>query len=489
MWRALIFCLPLFLAACDRSDQGGPLDVAIIGTEDRIDVEDVGALTSAAKHVRSATGEGLVALDPSGEIVPAIAERWIVTDDGLSYIFRLRDSDWVSGEPITAENVRDALQDNIVTLSGTSLGLDLAKIDEIRAMTGRVVEIQLKGPMPDFLRLLAQPEMGLVIDGEGVGPMATSSGSEDVVLELAAVPPEARGLPARQNWGAITRPLFLRPLPAERAVSAFASGDVDLVLSGTLAHLPLADTGPLSAGTVRLDAPLGLFGLQVNSAQGVLQEAPLREAFAMAINRGDLMQPFNFGGWQASTWIYPLALAGEGGPQAERWATLSLEERRAIARRRVASWEANSGAEARVSIALPQGRGSELLFQQLAEDFAAIGVESVRAAEGAQADLELRDTLARYYSPRWYLNQFNCSLDQGICSSEADDLVTQALEVRDLAQKSRIYAEAQNALIAQQVFIPLGQPVRWSLVRAGVPGYEENQWGLHALFPLSLTTI
>ncbi len=482
------------LAACDRSDAGGPLNVAVIGTGDDILIDNVADLSAAAKHVRSATAEGLVALDPSGEILPAIAERWIVTDDGMSYIFRLRNSDWPDGEPITAEDIRDALQDNIVTLSGTGLGQDLAKIDQIRAMTGRVIEIQLKGPMPDFLRLLAQPEMGFVRDGAGVGPMAPQSDEDSTVLELAALPPEARGLPAQQNWSARTRPLFVQTLQAGRAVELFADGEFDLVLAGTVVHLPLADTGPLSAGTVRLDAPLGLFGLQVLRADGLLAEAPIREAIAMAIDRSDLMQPFNFGGWQASTWIYPLALAGENGPQAERWPNLSLEERRAIAARRVSGWKtspaaAQVGGVAQLSVAMPDGPGSDLLFEQLRDDLAGVGVEALRVSELSDADLILRDELARYYSPRWYLNQFHCSLDFGLCSSQADALVEEALEMRDLAEKDRLYAEAQTVLIAEQVFIPLGQPVRWSLVRAGVPGYQENQWGLHPLFPLALPTI
>lgn len=484
----VLFCL-ILTTACDRTDSGGPLDVAVIGAAGDLEIDNVGDLSAAAMHVRAATAEGLVALDPSGEIVPAIAERWIVTDDGLSYIFRLRNSDWANGEPITAEEIRDAILDNIVTLSGTSLGTDLEKIDQVRAMTGRVIEIQLKGPMPDFLRLLAQPEMGFVHDGQGVGPMASASAADAEALELAALPPETRGLPARQNWGEITRPLFVHSISAEQAVERFSAGEIDLVLAGTVAHLPLADTGPLSAGTVRLDAPLGIFGLQVSRASGLLESASLREALAMAIDRGELMRPLNFGGWQSSTWIYPLALAGGNGPQTERWSQLTLEERRAIARRRVEAWKSGQREAARVTIGMPRGPGSDLLFGQIQKDFAAIGVEAVRASDGTEADLVLRDTLARYYSPRWYLNQFNCSLELGLCSTEADDLVVEALNMRDLYTKNQLYAQAQSALIAEQVFIPLGQPVRWSLVRAGVPGFEENQWGLHSLFPLSLTTI
>ncbi|PKP63081.1 MAG: peptide ABC transporter substrate-binding protein, partial [Alphaproteobacteria bacterium HGW-Alphaproteobacteria-9] len=61
--------------------------------------------------MRATTHEGLVALDPAGQVVPAMAERWIVTDDGMSYIFRLRDSTWPDGEEITATEVRRLLRD------------------------------------------------------------------------------------------------------------------------------------------------------------------------------------------------------------------------------------------------------------------------------------------------------------------------------------------------------------------------------------------
>jgi ABC-type transport system substrate-binding protein len=125
------------------------------------------------------------------------------------------------------------------------------------------------------------------------------------------------------------------------------------------------------------------------------------------------------------------------------------------------------------------------LFTQLADAWTEIGVETVRVTPGEPADLELRDTLARYASPRWFLNQFHCSLKAGLCSAEADELVRQSLVQRDAAAKERLLAEAHAALVRAEVFIPLGAPVRWSLVRSTVRGYQPNQWGLHPLFPLS----
>jgi ABC-type transport system substrate-binding protein len=106
----------------------------------------------------------------------------------------------------------------------------------------------------------------------------------------------------------------------------------------------------------------------------------------------------------------------------------------------------------------------------------------------AEADLELRDTLARYISPRWYLNQFNCALKVGLCAREADALVRQSLTERDPAAREQLLVEAHAALVEREVFIPLGAPVRWSLVRGSIRNYLPNPWGMHPLFPLSQPT-
>ena len=154
------FLLLALLASCGPSSAEGPVQVAIIGEPGSLTEEGV-RLSPSGQHLRAATTEGLVALNELGEVIPALAERWIVTDDGLSYIFRLRNSDWPDGRQISANDVRQALRSDLSKLRGTSLGLDLGKVSEVRAMTGRVVEIRLTSPMPDFLRLLAQPELGI----------------------------------------------------------------------------------------------------------------------------------------------------------------------------------------------------------------------------------------------------------------------------------------------------------------------------------------
>ena len=482
------FCLPLLigltLAACGSSNEGGPVDVAIIGSSESLFQQGV-RLSPAAQHLRAATDEGLVAMDASGQIVPALAERWIVTDDGLSYIFRLRNSQWPGGEAITSGQVRRLLLDNLRRLDGTTLGLDLAKIDDVRAMTGRVIEINLTGPMPDFLRLLAQPEMGFIREGRGVGPMQGVRSDDGDSVELAAMPPELRGLPALAGWEEATRTVNIHAMPARRAVDAFASGEIDLVLNGRVSDLPHADTGPLSRGTIRIDAALGVLGLVVRRDEGLLADAARREAIAMAIDRETLMEVFNIGGWQASPEVVPRALWGDVEPAGLGWADLSIEQRRAQARGRIAAWKAANGGNAEVTIGMPAGPGSDLLFRRIAQDLATIGVSARLVESGNGADLELHDRVARFASPRWYLNQFNCSIRSGPCSPEADALVEQSLTVTDPNRKTALLAQAALELQDANVFISFGAPIRWALVRSSVTGFAENQWGFHPLFPLS----
>jgi len=474
-FRFALAALAVLLASCGSGENGDAVGIAYIGEPDA-PFEKGLRLSPAAQQVRAATADGLVALDAQGEVVAALAERWIVTEDGLSYIFRLRNSNWPDGEQLTAEEVRDSLRRTIGSLSGTTLGLDFAPVSEIRAMTGRVIEIRLASPVPDFLQLLAQPELGVLHRGAGAGPMVLTR--DVAIARLSLLPPEARGLPTRENWREGTRLLAVRALPASRAVAAFRAGEVDLVLDGRLASLPLADIGPLSRGTVRLDAAQGLMGLRVLNTDGLLGEPARREALAMAIERETLLAPFNIAGWLPSTRLVPAAMAGDA---PERWADLTIEQRQAEARRRLSGF---SGAKLRV--ALPAGPGSDLLFRELAADWAAVGVEAVRVAEGQPADLQLLDTLARFSGRAWYLNQFACAVRRTLCSAEVDALVRDAAKQPDPVARGTMLAEAEARLTELQGFIPLGAPVRWSLVRGDIEGFTENRWALHPLFPLAL---
>ena len=141
--RPLMIAVAAMMAAvlggCNSSTDS-QLNVVAIGEPD--DPFEKGVrLSPAGQLVRAATAEGLVAFDEQGRVIPALADRWIVTDDGQSYIFRLRDGTWRDGSDLTANAAARALRKALRELRGTPLGLDLAGVDEVREMAGRVLKV------------------------------------------------------------------------------------------------------------------------------------------------------------------------------------------------------------------------------------------------------------------------------------------------------------------------------------------------------------
>ncbi len=478
--------LMLMLASCSRYDNS-PLDVAVVestrqGKDDR---------ATAAMLLRASTVEGLVAFDDAGRVIPALADRWIVTDDGQSYIFRLRDGHWANGDPITADTARRAFNAARKALADSrsperqALAADLEGIDEVRAMAGRVIEVRLARPMPYLLQLLAQPELGLIHKGQGTGSMTVVRAGG--VATLSAIDPAQLGLPPIENWDRRTRPVRMRELPGSRAVAAFNDGSVDLVLGGRLQDFALTRSVGILRGTIQIDPVVGLFGLRVMRSDGFLGDPANREALAMAIDRDGLMAPFGVGGWQATTRVVTPSLDGDLGTIGERWAGQTLEQRRAVGAARVRAWQGRpeAGEPVRLGLWLPEGGGSTVLFNRLAADFAAIGIALDRAQDPSEADLALVDDVAGYPRAGWYLNRLSCSGRNGLCSPEADAHVAAAAIAPTPAERAALLTQAETELTAANVFIPFGTPIRWSLVRGSVSGFSPNAWGWHPLMPLA----
>ncbi|MGB3797338.1 MAG: ABC transporter substrate-binding protein [Alteraurantiacibacter sp.] len=478
----ILTALFLVLAACGSSDDGA-IDVALIGTPDNVLTSSL-RLNDAAQHVRAATQSGLVALNPQGETVPALAERWIVTDDGRSFIFRLREGNWPDGTPMSAASARLALLEAIGGLQGTSLGLDLAPIEEVRAMAGRVIELRLSKAEPYLLQMLAQPEMALRQPGGETGPMVLQRENEQLALSMK--PPLERGLPDDEEWRDEVREVRLHILPAGQAIALFESGEAEAVMGGTLGDLTLVETGPLSSGTLRLDTTFGLFGLQVRAEDGLLSNTGVREGLAMAIDRQALMAPYNISGWVSTTRSVSPGLPGDPGIIRERWAGDELEGLREEAVARISAWrqqfdEGDLSQPATITVLMDDAPGWDLLFGNLADQLATIGLKLERAQDVSEADLVLVDRVARYPAPRWFLNQFNCALNRGLCEEDLDELVEQAISETDPVLRARALAQAEAELTLANLYIPFGAPLRWSLVRGTVDAFVPNTYAFHPL--------
>lgn len=492
LWLALVPAL--LLGGCGSGDDG-TLDVALIGTPEAVFTDGL-RLSTAAQYVRAASQSGLVAFDAQGEVVPVLAETWLPTEDGMSYVFRLRDIPWPDGSPMTAQSARTALLAAIDQLEGTSLAQDLAPIAEVRAMAGRVIEIRLSVPEPDLLQLLAQPELALRHPAGETGPMVMTqaAASEDGVERSTARfdfrPPMERGLPMDEDWQEDVLPVDLAVVSAAEAIAMFDAGEVEVVLGGDLGTLPLVETGPLSTGTLRIDSTIGLFGIQVQRADGLLGNEGVREGLAMAIDRTELLAPFNIGGWMVTTRPVSPGLPGDSGLIKERWRDAEIEQLRREAAARIAAWrrnfdEGDLSTPAVLTLSMDEGPGWDLILRGLSQQFAQIGIRLERAEDLRDADLVLVDRIARYPSPRWFLGQFHCGLRRGLCSEDADALVAQAATQADPALRATMMAQAEARFTLENVYIPIGSPLRWSLVRGNVDGFEANAYGFHPLPPMA----
>lgn len=482
--RAPMLLLGLLLSGCG----GNPdVDVTIIA-EDRARLQPIGTqLRFADAALRASVTQGLVALDSEGRVVPALAARWIVTEDGLSYIFRLRDMVWNDGSEVTADQVARLMRARFAELQSSRLGDEIGDIAESKSMTGRVIEIRLRRPRPNFLQYLAQPEFALFNGTQGAGPMlrplaAASKGSAPdgtIALTLSERIQSSDAVVKADDVPA----LFVRSDTAERAIARFALGHSRVVLGGQFQHLPLVEAAEIDGGSLQFDPVAGLFGLRFRKAGGFWSEAANRRLLSMSIDRPAMLTAFRLLAWQEREKIVPEALDIEGITALPDWASDSVNSRQVEARQAVAAWRSSNGAIAPLALWLPDGPGSAIIFAHLRSDLRSVGLDARRVRDRADADAELIDMIAPYDSARWFLAQLRCEVTP-VCNLEADLLIDAGDLATSLGAQARAYSQAEVKLVNHYSFIPLAPPVRWSLAAPGTPGFAVNPRGWHPLHPL-----
>jgi oligopeptide transport system substrate-binding protein len=465
-----VVSVSLALVSCGRIDDSQPISATLIGPQLKLSDPNRGSLDLGAAMMLNATAQGLVSFDAGGQIEPALAERWIVTDDGLSLIFRIRRSSWPDETRVTAEQVAARIRTAIAPASQNRLRPLFASIDKVIAMTGEVIEIRLKRPDADMLQLFAQPDMAIfrVKPSQATGPYRVHSTRDAVtrlrpVIDPMVVPPEDDRDDIR-----------VRSDTADRALARFVTDQVALVAGGTLASLPLARAAQPPSNQFQVDPAYGVFGLAPQAGSEAVSRPAVRRALAMAIDRQALVRLFGVAGMRASVSVLPAQLDSAAQPAALEWVQLDMAERRARARALIAS-----GADLpELRIAMPPGSGMRLLFASIAGDWKRVGVSARMVGQRDAADLRLIDEVAPQSAALWYLLRVSCA--RGLpCSDKAETAIRAILDATDSATKSDAIAEADAALASEQVFIPLMQPLRWSLVKPQLTGWRPSAFATH----------
>lgn len=478
--RALVAALliaPAMLTAGCRDKPQGTTRVLVIGAEPQLRDPAQGPLAAGDELLLASVAQGLVRFDATGQIVPGLAERWNVSDDGLSYIFRIATTDWPGGKKVTAQQVAKILK-RLATADANPLKDALGAIDDIVAMTDRVVEIQLRAPRPNLLSLLAQPQMAIGRGDVGTGPFTLDPkrgpGGELRLVrsELGADEEQAR----REE-------VLLSGASVEHAIQAFTSGKAEVVLGGTFTDLPYAEGQKTAAKELEFDPASGLFGLVPVRAGGLLDNLDVRRLLSEAIDRGALIDSLHVPGLTARATVLEPNLDGlASAPQPGWFGTAMTDRRPALAAAAVKLLPAGD-KKATLKVFLPGGPGGKMLLDRLTADWGAIGIIVLPAGSLRDADLALVDEVAPSTTAAWFLRRFRCDRVP-ICDAAADQLLDAARDTAVPAQRYALLSQAATAIDTAQLFIPLAAPVRWSLVADRVTGFAGNRFARHTLTDL-----
>jgi peptide/nickel transport system substrate-binding protein len=472
----LVSVLALAPGAC-RNEPTGTARVLVIGGQPKLADPAKGPLSPSDAVLVQNAAQGLVRFDPAGNIVPGLAERWNVSDDGLSYIFRIAATEWPGGSKITAQQVARILKRSIAPASENALKDTLGAVEDIVAMTDRVIEIRLKAPRPNLLSLLAQPELGIMRSGHGTGPFTyspTAGGSGELRLTREITI-------GGEEESTIREEVLLAGSGVEQAVKAFADGDADLVLGGTFANLPVAQNAKLRRNSLRFDPAMGLFGLVPARSGGAFDEPEVRRLLSQAIDREALVAALRVPGLAPRATILEPGLEGVLVAVSPAWMATPIEDRRAALA--ADATRLFGPAKTAVRLFVPSGPGSDILFERLAADWGFLGLTVERARNAAASDFRLLDSVAPSTSPAWFLRQFSCG-SVPVCDAEADELMEAARSTSIPAQRSALFLQASASLDQAQLFIPLTAPIRWSLVSPRIEAFVGNRYARHTLTEL-----
>ena len=149
----LSLTLLLSLAACggnaDTTDARRDANEIVVGIAQDLEnsLDPYTSVTAANREVLFNVFEGLVKPDADGNLIPAVAERWEISDDQLTYTFHLRPGvKFHDGSEVTAMDVAWSIDKAMQ--SGNWKALD--NIDAVN-IGDTFVSVVLKAADSDFL--------------------------------------------------------------------------------------------------------------------------------------------------------------------------------------------------------------------------------------------------------------------------------------------------------------------------------------------------
>ena len=458
---------------------------------------------------------GLTTDDVRGKPMPGAAESWTVSPDGLLWTFKLRPNlKWSDGEPLKASDFvfgfrrlfdpKTAAQYasiQYVVKNGEAVNSGKLPLSEVgvRAIDDRTLEISLEAPTPYLLGLLTHytsfplPEHVYKKFGDAwVKPgNMVSNGPYKLVDWKAHEEVRAVKNPLFYDAAnvAIDEVIYYPTDDQTAALSRFRAGELDVNL-GTrgfpISQLPwLQENMP---GQARITPMLGSEYIALNIRKAPFKDARLRKAVSLCLDRPILIDKVLRDGQLPAHSFVPPGIDNYPSTARLDFATQSMEQRRAEAKRLLA--EAGYTADKPLifeylyMISIDSRRfvvAQAAMLKECGMVVRLIGNEpKIHYDALRQADFTAAQARwgADFNDPQTFLFLLETrggAYNYGGYSSPAyDKLVDEGRTTLDLAKRAQILTQAEQTALDESAVVPLTFFSSKSLVAPYVKGYEDN---------------
>lgn len=257
-----------------------------------------GAAAAIDEVVYANVFEGLTRIGSDGAVQPGLAENWVISDDGLTYTFELREGvTFHDGTTLDAGDVVFSLDRARGEASVNAQKALFEPIESVEQMDELTVEITLSRPAGDFLYNMGWGDAVIVAPESaetnkenpvGTGPFRFAQWQKGAAVTLERFDGYWGEAPALEQ---VT--IRFIPDPAA-ATAALLAGDVQ-----AFPNLPTPESIPQFEADPRFEVVIGSTEgetiLSTNNAKAPFDDIRVRQAIAHAIDRQAIIDGAMFG--------------------------------------------------------------------------------------------------------------------------------------------------------------------------------------------------
>ncbi|WP_230530827.1 peptide ABC transporter substrate-binding protein [Microvirga roseola] len=477
-------------------------------------------------HILRDLLEGLVTYNAKGEAVPGQAEKWEVSDDGLTYRFTLRDGlKWSNGDPVKASDFvysyrrimnpeTGAKYANILypIKNAEKINKGQGKLEElgVKAVDDKTVEITLENPTPYFIELLTHqtslPVHQASVEKFGKDFVKAGNMVSNGAYKLAEFVPNSHiKLVKNENYRdaknvQIDTVNFIPHPDLAAAVRRYEAGELD-----TMDELPADQIKSLKqrfSDQVKLGPYLGTWYLVTNSSKAPFNDVRVRQALSMGVDRefiaeqiwGETMQPgYSF---------MPPGIGNYGEPAYMDYKDMSPIDREDKAKALLKEAGFGPGKPLKVEIRYNTTDNNRNSVVAIADQWKQLGVETsfintdgkthfAHLRDGGDFDIARYGWIADYSDPNnflFLLKSDSKGFNYGKYNNpEFDKLLEDAAKELDLEKRADIMKKAEAILMKDMPWIPIMYYGKSNLISPKIKGFVQNTRGVYPSRFLSKT--